>query len=713
MKKYLKGVFVLIVLFVFVNYVSASTDIDEIRLTSSTTSVNAGVLSSYEASTSTLHASVEEFGSNTTWAKMEEGHSSWNGFDYDTPVAINDGKTKYALRIRIILDDGYSFNSETKVYFNDEDVTNNGNTEINTFSWGGYVYIDLGKATGENINVYTVSFNTDGGNEIDSQKVPEGYTARRPYNPVKEGYTFGGWYLTSESENEFDFETPITKNTTLIAKWVSAKKIEELRLNSSTTKPIEGLLGEFTVTTATEHIELSDYGDNTIWMKWGEGNTSWNGFGDEKPIALADGKTHYGLRLCINVKDEYQINSETKVFFNGEDISSNEKTEIDVYSWGAYVYIDLGVIEKSSTPDTPTNPETPAVLTTPKISVEKGPNNTLYVNWDFNEAATRYEVYRSTSNNKKSKWTKFDTIDSSSYEQLKLTYGKTYYYKVKACNETECTGYSNVASKKVVPDKVDLSVTSAGEKNVKLSWNKVDATGYEVYMGKKKVATIKKAKTVTYNKKKLKASTKYTFKVRAYKTVKGKKIYGAWSEVVTTKTAPAKVKVSLTVKDYDSIAIKSTTSKGATYYISQGKVDNSDFSGFLKSEKAINETEYGLIPGKKYYLRVKACNEYDNCSGWTTGSVKLTPLAPKYKLSTESKKVSVMLNPVNGADGYEVYRSTSKKKGYKLQGDTSNLLLENATKKGKTYYYKVRSYIIIEDKKVYSPYSGIKKIKSK
>ena len=244
MKKYLKGVFVLIVLFVFVNYVSASTDIDEIRLTSSTTSVNAGVLSSYEASTSTLHASVEEFGSNTTWAKMEEGHSSWNGFDYDTPVAINDGKTKYALRIRIILDDGYSFNSETKVYFNDEDVTNNGNTEINTFSWGGYVYIDLGEATGENINVYTVSFNTDGGNKIDAITIEKGTVLNNLPTPTKEGYTFINWFL---DDKEFNIENIINNNITLTSKW---KKInygtfneDTLKLAISTYSELENKLG--------------------------------------------------------------------------------------------------------------------------------------------------------------------------------------------------------------------------------------------------------------------------------------------------------------------------------------------------------------------------------------------------------------------------------------------------------------------------------------
>ena len=40
-------------------------------------------------------------------------------------------------------------------------------------------------------------------------------------------------------------------------------------------------------------------------------------------------------------------------------------------------------------------------------------------------------------------------------------------------------------------------------------------------------------------------------------------------------------------------------------------------------------------------------------------------------------------------------------------------LFNNTTKKGYTYYYKVRSYILVNEKKVYSPFSGIKSIKSK
>lgn len=61
-------------------------------------------------------------------------------------------------------------------------------------------------------NVFTVTFDTDGGSEVDSQRVKDGEKATKPAkDPTKEGYTFKGW--------DFDFEKPITESTTVRAKW--------------------------------------------------------------------------------------------------------------------------------------------------------------------------------------------------------------------------------------------------------------------------------------------------------------------------------------------------------------------------------------------------------------------------------------------------------------------------------------------------------------
>ncbi len=63
---------------------------------------------------------------------------------------------------------------------------------------------------------YIVSFDTDGGNEIDKAIVEENKLLDKPNDPIKDKYTFLGWYLDDEI---FDFNNPITKNITLKAKW--------------------------------------------------------------------------------------------------------------------------------------------------------------------------------------------------------------------------------------------------------------------------------------------------------------------------------------------------------------------------------------------------------------------------------------------------------------------------------------------------------------
>jgi len=66
---------------------------------------------------------------------------------------------------------------------------------------------------------YTVSFVTDGGTDVASQTVTSGNKATRPANPSKTGCTFAGWYTNNTFTTAFDFDTAITANTVLYAKW--------------------------------------------------------------------------------------------------------------------------------------------------------------------------------------------------------------------------------------------------------------------------------------------------------------------------------------------------------------------------------------------------------------------------------------------------------------------------------------------------------------
>lgn len=69
--------------------------------------------------------------------------------------------------------------------------------------------------TGEVIRAYTVTFQSEGGSEVASQ-IRANTPAAQPDNPTKEGHTFIGWY---NGESEWDFETPVTADLTLTAKW--------------------------------------------------------------------------------------------------------------------------------------------------------------------------------------------------------------------------------------------------------------------------------------------------------------------------------------------------------------------------------------------------------------------------------------------------------------------------------------------------------------
>lgn len=61
---------------------------------------------------------------------------------------------------------------------------------------------------------YTVTFDADG--EKESVSVKEGEKASEKEAPQKEGYTFLGWYL---EDQKYDFETPVSTDITLCAKW--------------------------------------------------------------------------------------------------------------------------------------------------------------------------------------------------------------------------------------------------------------------------------------------------------------------------------------------------------------------------------------------------------------------------------------------------------------------------------------------------------------
>lgn len=75
------------------------------------------------------------------------------------------------------------------------------------------------------VTQFTVTFNSNGGSEVASQKVNSGENAIKPENPTYEKHLFMEWYTDSTYTTIFNFNTPITANITLYAKWVESVTI--------------------------------------------------------------------------------------------------------------------------------------------------------------------------------------------------------------------------------------------------------------------------------------------------------------------------------------------------------------------------------------------------------------------------------------------------------------------------------------------------------
>lgn len=79
-------------------------------------------------------------------------------------------------------------------------------------------------------------------------------------------------------------------------------------------------------------------------------------------------------------------------------------------------------------------------------------------------------------------------------------------------------------------------------------------------------------------------------------------------------------------------------------------------------------------------------------------------------IASKNGSITVKWSDKTYADGYVIYKSTSKTKGFKkistVSSSKTKIVNKKGLKSGKRYYYKVRGYVEINGKKVYTKYSS-------
>ncbi len=188
------------------------------------------------------------------------------------------------------------------------------------------------------------------------------------------------------------------------------------------------------------------------------------------------------------------------------------------------------------------------------------------------------------------------------------------------------------------PKKTSItSVSSTTAKKLTVKYKKVSkASGYQIQTAKnktftksKKTTTVKSGKTVKKTVSGLTAGTKYYVRVRAYRTVKGKKYYASWSKVKSVTVKSSTVKKTSQSPETPSITpkIKKLLSDGegtllvriGPHFIVDGyQIMIASDSAFTKDKitatvaetgSTITKEFTGLKPDGKYYVRIRAYNK--------------------------------------------------------------------------------------------------------
>ena len=181
-----------------------------------------------------LNAAVHRF---SMWTK----NSGEKSVKPTEPITVNGGSTtvfkaqfeKIPTTYTVTYTDGvdgediFADKVNRDLHYNDPTPNFGSDPTRDGYTFAGWEPVVADKVTGNatytakwEAKSYTVTYNSNGGTVVKPETVTYGNKATKPTNPTRSGYTFAGWYTDNEKFfNKYDFNTLVTGNIILYAKW--------------------------------------------------------------------------------------------------------------------------------------------------------------------------------------------------------------------------------------------------------------------------------------------------------------------------------------------------------------------------------------------------------------------------------------------------------------------------------------------------------------
>ncbi len=335
------------------------------------------------------------------------------------------------------------------------------------------------------------------------------------------------------------------------------------------------------------------------------------------------------------------------------------------------------------------------------------------------------------------KWYNLDATGAATYfeETNAMTYKKLLkpytYFEEQGYTLSEDYAPSSVFGKahpfgtKVYPVEpeapTNLYLKNLGNGKVQATFPSVSsAEGYVLYRSTSatgKFEQVAEGKTTTLVDNNATPGVEYHYKVKVYATVSGDRLYSAYSprRIITSKSTGTPEFVEIKANS-TNVTLNWNKIDGAEYYqLYRSDSENGKYALVNRKNYATNKVEDNEVnAGQTYYYKVRAFKdeEYGMFSDIKKVTTKPMKTSGVKASSVGATTVKVEWEKSAGAKYYQVYRSANGISGFKLLGTydaNTTSMNSKALNTYQTYYYKVRSYTVVDKKGIYSDFSTIVK----
>lgn len=455
--------------------------------------------------------------------------------------------------------------------------------------------------------------------------------------------------------------------------------------------------------------------------------------GGDKQITLTwkdvDGEEGYQVYISTSKTGTYTkastlLANQTSAKVTGLKTATTYYLKVRAYttSGGTTQYSSFGSIKYGTT-----------AAAVPTIKTVTGGQGKAVVSWESVPGASGYVIYMATSASGTYENIGFVRGNTLTFTKTGLSAAKNYYFRVRSYRVGQGVNvYSNYSSYKYCGTATStpaFSTVTGSTQKISLNWKDVSGeSGYQIYMATSangnytRMASLK-ANTTSYTLTKLSTAKTYYVKIRSYRTVNNQTLYSSFSKIITTTTATATPAISSVTGGINKAVISwkaVTGASGYAVYMSSSANGTYQNIGTVKSG-TLSLTKTGLSSAKIYYFKVRAYrsaggkNTYSNYSSYQyCGTATVAPSISS--ITAGAQKATLRWKDVSGENYYQIYMATSASGSYSraatLKANTTSYTKTGLTK-GKTYYFKIRTYRTVNGKTIYSSFSSVKSIKVK